>query len=89
MTRYHRCLPKTKTLALLLFAVIEQGLEWGARRILFGGTALEPKARLGCTPVPCQVWVRHRVPLVNTFVRQVPQALPHEEAPDRNPFKPR
>lgn len=70
----------------LLLAVIEQGIEWKVERILFGGTALEPKARLGAKPVPCSVWVRHRQPLANVFVRQILQSLPQEEAPDRNPF---
>lgn len=71
----------------LLFAVIEQALAWGSKRISFGGTALDAKARLGCTPVPCHAWIRHRVPVVNVLVRRALAAIPHEEAPARNPFK--
>lgn len=71
----------------LLFAVIEQALEWNCRRISFGRTALEAKSRLGCQPESMFVWVRHRVPLLNLVVRQVLKAVPHDEPPERNPFK--
>lgn len=71
----------------LLFAVIEQALEWKCSRISFGRTALEAKSRLGCHPEPSFVWVRHRVPLLNLVVKQLLKAVPHAEPPDRNPFK--
>lgn len=71
----------------LLYAVIEQGIAWKCSGISFGRTALEPKARLGCRPVPTSVWIRHRVPIVNLLVRQLLKAVPHDEPPDRNPFK--
>jgi hypothetical protein len=33
------------------------------------------------------VSLRHRVPLMNLIVRHALTAVPHDEAPDRNPFK--
>lgn len=71
----------------LLHAVIEQALDWSCRRVSFGRTALEPKARLGCQPVSTSVWIRHRIPVANLVVRQLLKAVPHNEPPDRNPFK--
>jgi hypothetical protein len=53
----------------------------------FGRTALEPKARLGALPQPITVWMRHRQPVMNLFVRNLLRVIPHEEAPERNPFK--
>ena len=71
----------------LLNAVVESAVDWGCRRVSFGRTALEPKARLGAKPVPMQVWIRHRIPLVNYVVRQLFHAIPHHEPPQRDPFK--
>ena len=71
----------------LLFAVIEQAIEWKCRRVSFGRTALDAKARLGCTPEPTFVWIRHRVPVLNIVVKQLLRAVPHAEPPERNPFK--
>ncbi len=71
----------------LLYSVIEQAIAWQCRRVSFGRTALEPKARLGCHPVSTSVWIRHRVPIVNLVVRQLLKGVPHEEPPERNPFK--
>jgi hypothetical protein len=77
MPLYHR----------LLYSVIEQAIAWQCRCVSFGRTALEPKARLGCHPVSTSVWIRHRVPVVNLIVRQLLKGVPHEEPPERNPFK--
>ncbi len=71
----------------LLLEAVEQAIRRGCRRLSFGRTALEPKARLGARPSPLRVWVRHRHSLVNLAVRRIVQDLPHDEAPDRNPFK--
>ena len=71
----------------LLYAVIEQAIRWKCRRISFGRTALDAKARLGCMPVPTFLWIRHRVPVLNLIVRQLLQAVPHAEPPERSPFK--
>lgn len=70
----------------LLQAVVETGIEWRVARISYGGTALDAKARLGCRPVKSSAWVRHRVPVLESVVRRVLAAVPHPEAPDRNPF---
>lgn len=71
----------------LLFAVIEQAIDWKCHRVSFGRTALDAKARLGCTPEPTLVWIRHRVPVLNLAVKQLLRAVPHTEPPERNPFK--
>lgn len=73
----------------LLYAVVEQALAWGCRRISFGGTALEAKARVGAVAEPTVAWVRHRVPLLNVLVRRALSGVPHPEPPERNPFKER
>jgi predicted N-acyltransferase len=71
----------------LLHAVVEDAIAMGCRRISLGRTALDPKARLGARPRPMRVWVRHTHPWLNLIVRGVLGAIPHEEAPERNPFK--
>jgi hypothetical protein len=71
----------------LLQSVVEDALRMGVRRVSFGRTALEPKARLGARPLSTHVWIRHRVPVLNSLVRHLLRAVPHDEAPDRNPFK--
>jgi predicted N-acyltransferase len=71
----------------LLHLAIADAIELGGRRISFGRTALEPKARLGCKPEPMSVWMRHRQPVVNSLIRRLLTGIEHEEAPERNPFK--
>ena len=71
----------------LLHAVVEEAIHWKCRRLSFGRTALEPKARLGAKPEPMCVYVRHRHPTLNFFIRKLVYAIPHQEAPERNPFK--
>jgi hypothetical protein len=71
----------------LLHAVVGEAIALGCRRVSFGRTALEAKARLGAKPVPVQVWIRHRVPVLNAIVQPLLKVVPHEEAPERNPFK--
>jgi predicted N-acyltransferase len=71
----------------LLHASIADALELGCRKLSFGRTALEPKARLGAQPQPITVWMRHRQPIMNLFVRNLLRVIPHEDAPERNPFK--
>lgn len=71
----------------LLHVALAQALEFGCRRVSFGRTALEPKARLGCQPEPIQVWVRHRQPMLNQVIRPLLGFIQHEEAPEYSPFK--
>ena len=71
----------------LLHATIEDAIHWRCTRLSLGRTALEPKAGLGAKPEPMAVWVRHRVPAVNWLFRGLLGAVPHAEAPERNPFK--
>jgi hypothetical protein len=71
----------------LLHAAVADALTLGCRRLSLGRTALEPKARLGARPEPMQVWLRHRAPAMNLLLRNLLGAIPHDEAPDRNPFK--
>jgi hypothetical protein len=71
----------------LLHATIADAIGWGCKSLSLGRTALEPKAALGAKPEPMSVWLRHRVPALNWIVRGLLGAVPHEEAPERNPFK--
>jgi GNAT acetyltransferase-like protein len=71
----------------LLHAVIGEAIALGCRRISFGRTALEPKAGLGARPERLWLWARHRNPVMNVLVRRLLRAVPHGDAPERNPFK--
>jgi predicted N-acyltransferase len=71
----------------LLQANITDAISLGCRRISMGRTALEPKAKLGAKPVPMRIWARHSHPLVNVLVKGLMGAVPHDEAPERDPFK--
>jgi len=71
----------------LLHATVADAIAWRCRRLSLGRTALEPKAGLGARPEPMSVWVRHRVPALNWVLRGLLGAVPHVEAPERNPFK--
>jgi predicted N-acyltransferase len=71
----------------LLHASIGDAIGMGARALSLGRTALEPKARLGAKPQNMEVWMRHRQPLLNQLTLRLLGLVPHDEAPDRNPFK--
>jgi len=71
----------------LLHATINDAVQWRCKWLSLGRTALEPKAALGAKPEPMAVWLRHRVPALNWFLRGLLGAVPHAEAPERNPFK--
>jgi hypothetical protein len=71
----------------LLHASVEQAILMKGQRVLFGRTALEPKAALGAKPESMSIMLRHRQPVVNRLVRNLLGFVHHEEAPDRNPFK--
>jgi hypothetical protein len=71
----------------LLHATIDHAIGYGCRRLSLGRTALEPKAALGAKAEPMSVWLRHRVEPVNWLLRGILGGVPHDEAPERNPFK--
>ena len=71
----------------LLHATIGDAIAWRCRRLSLGRTALEPKAALGAKPEPMFMWLRHRMPTMNWMLRGVLGAIPHDEPPERNPFK--
>lgn len=71
----------------LLHSTIDHAIEWRCQRLSLGRTALEPKAALGAQPESMTVWLRHRVPAVNWMLRGLLGAVPHDEVPQRNPFK--
>jgi len=71
----------------LLHSTIGDAIAWRCGRLSLGRTALEPKAALGAKPEPMSVWLRHRVPAMNWLLRGLLGAVPHGEAPERNPFK--
>jgi hypothetical protein len=71
----------------LLHTSVSDAIDWGCKRLSLGRTALDPKAGLGAKPEPMSVWLRHRVPTLNWMIRGVLGAVPHAQAPERNPFK--
>lgn len=71
----------------LLYAAVEESIALGCRRVSFGRTALEPKARLGARPVPLSCWIRHRVPVVNVAMRRWLRTMRHDVPPDRSPLR--
>ena len=71
----------------MLHASVEQSIRFGCKRVSFGRTALEPKARLGCKPEPMFVWARHRHPVLNQVLRPLLRFIQHDEAPEVDPFK--
>lgn len=71
----------------LLHAVVADAIDMRCRHLSLGRTALEPKARLGATPEPMEVWVKHRTRGVNFLLGQLLASHDHAEAPERNPFK--
>ena len=71
----------------LLHSVVAEAIDMGCRRVSFGRTALEPKAGLGARPERLWLWARHRNPALNVLIRNLLRAVPHGEAPERNPFK--
>jgi hypothetical protein len=71
----------------LLHELVAEAIAVGAKRLSLGRTALEPKARLGAKPERLRTWVRHRSPLLNLVLRSFLSAIPHDEAPERSPFK--
>ena len=71
----------------LLHASLARAIERGARRVSFGRTALEPKARLGCKPEATIVWARHRHPFLNQLLQPMLKLVEHDEAPEVEPFK--
>jgi len=68
----------------LLQLVINVAIEWKCEKVLFGRTALEPKANLGAEPVEEFIWARHRVPVVNFMVRKLFRNMPFDVAPERS-----
>ena len=72
----------------LLHASLAQAIEFGGcRRVSFGRTALEPKARMGCVPEPTYIWARHRHPMLNQIVQPLLKLIEHDVAPEFTPFK--
>lgn len=72
----------------LLQTAVETGIERGCRRVTYGRTALEPKARIGAVPTPLTIYGRHRGWLLGPLLmraagRMAPAGMP----PLRSPFK--
>jgi hypothetical protein len=71
----------------LLQCLIEDAIDLGCSELSFGRTAADPKASLGASAHPSHVWLRHRLPAVNTVVRSLFTRVHPEPAPERRPFK--
>jgi len=70
----------------LLLGLLEEALAWGCKRICYGRTALEPKARLGAKPRATSVFIRHRNPVLHRLAGGLVRLLPRATAPERHPF---
>lgn len=71
----------------LLQSTVEDAIQFGAKRLSLGRTALEPKAKMGCKPEPLACAVRHRVSALNWMVSALTRTASHDEPPERSPFK--
>jgi hypothetical protein len=72
----------------LLQVSIADGIEHWCRRVTYGRTALEPKARLGAEAVPLVVYGRHRNELVLLLISRLLEIIaPPEDPPARRPFR--
>lgn len=72
----------------LLQTAIEDGIRHECRRVTYGRTALEPKARLGAVAVPLTVYGRHKNPIVGPLITPLLQQIaPKNGPPLRSPFK--
>jgi hypothetical protein len=71
----------------LLRSCVDDAIEMGAKQVSLGRTALEPKAKMGCLPVPIACAVKHRVSMMNPLLTALTNNITHAEPPDRNPFK--
>jgi Acetyltransferase (GNAT) domain len=71
----------------LLGGCVGDAIEMGAAQLSLGRTALEPKAKMGCKPVPIACGVKHRVSALNPFVTAITRNVNHDEPPERSPFK--
>ena len=74
----------------LLQTAIEDGILHGCKRVTYGRTALEPKARLGAVAVPLTVYGRHKSPIIGPLVTPfLQQMAPTQGPPQRSPFRER
>jgi hypothetical protein len=71
----------------LLQSTIEDAIEFGARHLALGRTALAPKAKLGCLPQPVVCLVRHRVEAMNPLLSAMFSRVQPAQPPVRSPFK--
>ena len=72
----------------LLQAAIEDGIRHGCRRVTYGRTALEPKARLGAVAVPLTVYARHKNAIIGPLVTPLLQQMAQTDGPPlRSPFR--
>ena len=71
----------------LLNSCAGDAIEFGAKQLSIGRTALEPKANMGCKPVPVSCAIKHRVSAFNVLLSAVTNNATHEVPPERTPFK--
>lgn len=71
----------------LLRSCVDDAIEMGAKQLSLGRTALEPKAKMGCKPVPITCAVKHRVSAINPILSAITRNVSPNEPPERSPFK--
>lgn len=72
----------------LLQTAIEDGIRHGCKRVTYGRTALEPKARIGAVAVPLTIYGRHKNAIIGSLITPfLQQMAPKNGPPLRSPFK--
>ncbi len=73
----------------ILFFSMEQTITIGKKKLILGRTALEAKARLGCSPRYLSTYLSIRNPLVRKVIFQLQQNISSKEGEweNRHPFK--
>jgi Acetyltransferase (GNAT) domain len=71
----------------LLRSCVDDAIEMGAKQLSLGRTALEPKAKMGCKPVPITCAVKHRISAINPILSAITRNVSPNEPPERSPFK--
>ncbi len=85
---YDKVMNETAPIYLtLLRSCVDDAIEMGAKQVSLGRTALEPKAKMGCLPVPIACAVKHRVSMMNPLITALTKNITHAEPPERSPFK--
>ncbi|MBL7884945.1 MAG: hypothetical protein JNL69_12810 [Bacteroidia bacterium] len=71
----------------ILYDYVNEGIEYGAKKIYLGRTASEIKSNVGAKAYELTCYIRHRNPLSNRIIKPFIDYLKPTEWIPRNPFK--